>query len=397
MQIESTPEGIAWVNNFEEVDQPIARLLLKSLSFISINDFSSSLSNLILSVSANLPTPIALVPVREMTETQSYYHPTNNRCAGVKLVSGKSHVGSEGICANIIKNLTLSHNRTYTCTPNLRNLREARVRSFIFVDDFIGSGKRIRDFLDAFNRHKTIKSWRSKKFVEHFAVCTYSSTEQGETTVSRHWYKPKLHKVLRCATLEDAGLTSGQIGAIRTFCEKYSPDEEMSLGFKGTAGLLVLSHKAPNNLPAVLWKYGQKLKPIFPNGAVPPSLLHLFAKSTNATGYRERLLALRQDRLAVGDWLDDDVSLKPDFVLVLAAVSARATTAAAIADKTFLPFFISEALFEAAKKLDLISGGNRLTDAGNRELDRLRAYRKEERPPKHPKKTPEPYFPRSLR
>ncbi|WP_211586596.1 hypothetical protein, partial [Klebsiella pneumoniae] len=47
-----------------------------------------------------------------------------------------------------------------------------------FIDDYIGSGQRVSDFIDAFWRDRTIASWLSSKHIK-IQVVAYSATAQG--------------------------------------------------------------------------------------------------------------------------------------------------------------------------------------------------------------------------
>jgi hypothetical protein len=54
---------------------------------------------------------------------------------------------------------------------------------------------------------------------------------------------------------DSAGWTAEQRKDVEYFCAKFARDRyNGGLGWKGSAGLLVMQHTAPNNLPMVLWQ-----------------------------------------------------------------------------------------------------------------------------------------------
>ena len=109
----------------------------------------------------------------------------------IRKLSTSSNQGSEVRVANIIRNICRSDPEKFLNHPEIRSMREAKCRAIVFVDDFIGSGDRAREFLNGFWLKPTITSWLSLKYIE-FHVVAYSGTEDGINRVSKHKSKPCL-------------------------------------------------------------------------------------------------------------------------------------------------------------------------------------------------------------
>ena len=63
-------------------------------------------------------------------------------------------------------------------------MRTKHVGRIVVVTDFVGSGKRVREMLEAFRAVATLRSWRSYGLIE-FHVVAYSGTEVGLQLVRR--------------------------------------------------------------------------------------------------------------------------------------------------------------------------------------------------------------------
>ena len=75
---------------------------------------------------------------------------------------------------------------------------------------------------------------------------------------------------------DSAGWSADQRKEVEDFCARFARNRHGNvLGWKGSAGLLVMQHRAPDNLPMVLWQTKGKSQrrdgwyPLFPNGHIP--------------------------------------------------------------------------------------------------------------------------------
>ena len=74
-------------------------------------------------------------------------------------------VGSEGIVSQLVTELRRRDRKKYYVNPGPKQIRDRKIRAFILVSDFIGSGKRAEEYLTAAWRLASIKSWVSLKLV----------------------------------------------------------------------------------------------------------------------------------------------------------------------------------------------------------------------------------------
>jgi hypothetical protein len=99
MEPSTTDRGQRWIENFDPKDRPTASFLLDSIEFIGQDTLRAALIALVHQLAQILPTPIALVPARELGPNQSYFGKDRN--ARPRLLLDNSFPGSEAIIANI--------------------------------------------------------------------------------------------------------------------------------------------------------------------------------------------------------------------------------------------------------------------------------------------------------
>jgi len=254
MQPSESERGQRWLSNFNNVDQPAARLLIDSLELVSESRFRSGLQKLIEKLPSKIETPIGLVPVRELGTSRGYFS-LANRDAKPQLLLSNSFPGSEAIVANIASSIRRGAGKSgpFVASPSLRNLRLAKARTILYVDDFSGSGNRIVTFHKKFCFHPTIRSWRSYKLID-FHIAAYSMTREAYDILTRTFGKKNVHTVNICQTFDGQPWQFDQGLQIEAICKKYSRNPEFSLGFNNSKALTAFAHTAPNNLPAILWQ-----------------------------------------------------------------------------------------------------------------------------------------------
>jgi hypothetical protein len=150
-------------------------------------------------------------------------------------------------------------------------MRAARIKNVVLIDDLIGSGKQISDYLG--KMEPTLKSWISFKWTKLWIIA-YGGLDVGVQSVSRN---------------KRFGLTSDRIRLVtpaqrpseyltlpmQEFCNrnaKLTRHRHMPMGFHNGGVGMIFEHSCPNNAPAVLWSVGRRFKPLFPNQGVPPEL-----------------------------------------------------------------------------------------------------------------------------
>lgn len=397
MKLSETLLARRWLGQFSSADRLPATLLLDSLVLISYERLVRDLLDLIENESQNVQQPIALIPVREVEHDQSYYGHSHNKDAKPKLLFAASFPGSEAIIAQLFTTVKrLSESRyTFVDSPSLRNMREAKCRSIFFIDDLVGSGNRLKRFLDAFEQHKTIKSWYSYGLIQYY-VLAYSITEIGGKNILHRVRSPEPKYVMKCPTFDSAPWTEQQKAEIEDICRRYAPKKHMELGYEATKGLLVFGHSVPNNIPSILCDQNRAWKPLFPNRAVPMELLPVFASYFSVEDEIEQKLSeLGQIRLSQGTWLSVSSPYLKRVILVLSTMTRKSYSIEIISDKTGLTTLETRKILSWCREWGFIDEYNSITKLGADELEharRLTLY--EEQPVVNPN---EFYYPQKLR
>jgi hypothetical protein len=350
---------------------------------------------------ATVQAPIALVPIRKVQEDYSYFKIGNRNSVPKILLSG-SLPGSEGLIANLAKAARKADTtqRLMTGIASLRNLRDAKCTAIFFLDDCVGSGKRATDFIKAFSRHPTIKSWRSYPQLE-FRVLVYSASTVGITKIAAR--KVSIRYVRTFPMFSEMNWCDREEAAVEALCKKYSSrQDEFALGFGETKGMLVFAHSVPNNLPAIIWRggtnpmSGKRWTPLFPERSVPTELLPAFRESSFQTRVETRLARLGQSKLSGGRWLKHTDDYVRKVILVLSSVARTTRTADRISEVTGLSTLEARSILDSCRKWGLISANGRLSASGSNEI--LHAKKLSEKTDREILRAPsEFYYPQSLR
>lgn len=276
-----------WLSQFDNRpgDRLLAEKLLDSVVYCPLSDFKNSLARLIKN-ELPLRSISALFIERELQKTTSDLPPPiyksertlnprskkkHMRAYGAamhvvqSLTFKTQDVGSEGLVASIANTLCRSNPTRFLLQPAADNVRNSRARNFVIVTDFIGSGKRAFDMLDAMWNVASIRSWHSGKFIK-FWVLAYSGTLQGIEHVRGHRFSPTVRIVTECPTLFNS--FGDDLVDMIELCREYGAHSDKPLGWKNTAALLAFEHGAPNNMPAIFvsekTRGSKKWAPLFP-------------------------------------------------------------------------------------------------------------------------------------
>jgi len=177
-------------------------------------------------------------------------------------------IGSDSIVANILTQFQKLHSVDILLSPGAQIIREQKVRRFLLVTDFIGSGDRICDFLNAAWRVRSVRSWWSRRAAGGllFDVVAFSGTAEGIDRIRKHPCQPAVHVSLVCPTIRTV-LPPSKADIIEALCVKYVPKRlaDEALGYGRTGALIGFSHSMLNNAPAILWKKFNRHQPLFPS------------------------------------------------------------------------------------------------------------------------------------
>jgi hypothetical protein len=186
---------------------------------------------------------------------------------------------------------------------------------------------------------------------------------------------------------------------MRAFAVKYGKRtnrRHLSLGYRDTESLSLLSDHCPNNVPAIFWAVGRAWRPLFPNGKVPEDVYLLLLDGDRVT-LEERLRLDRDAYLSHETGGGTSLFGKRSADFLRASTRFRAPLDRFEQLAMTLGISISEValLSEHAQLHGFVDTHGRLTEAGRFELDRLKSQVAASRG-----NTPQAaryYFPKSLR
>lgn len=379
-----TEHEMAWLSQFEE-DQDLAADLLSRVRRVGADEFRDSILNLIEERVKRFGQPVGLYaersirkykgqPNRLFKETKKIVKRASG--TGPKPVQPENHkypeTGSEGIVANIITQFVRSNRKLAFDHPGPDVIREKKIRRFILVTDFIGSGCQASRYLQSAWRVSSVKSWKSGRFID-FEVVAFSSSQAGKSKLEKHPSKPIVSIVEACPTVFDFD-RYGDKDPLK-LCLKYGPKDTESgsiprLGHSEIGALIAFSHGMPNNAPRLFHKKGRKWTPLFLGRVVKTSF---FAPETERHAKaKAKLERMREIRLAE---LAAQHEAKPDevlFSLVLTALKKKPRSAMVVSARTGLSIAECDDVLRKCLRAGWIDNGNALTQKAHKELKYLR-------------------------
>lgn len=382
-----TQQAMIWLDQFEPLDQETAKLLLNSLTLVSHNEFRRNLETLIVESSNELDGPVALYAVREMKkeiEEGAWDGPVipffdqvslSDDGESINAVDATSDQGSEAIVAQIIRQLSKAHPDKLLNHPSREELRARKCDSLMFVDDYVGSGRRVSEFIEAFWCDKTIVSWLSSKHIK-IQVVAYSGTEHGIRSLRRLRARPELKIHRDSPTFSTLPINLKRRQALSDLCEKYGrrafkTRKHFWWGFKQGMSSLVFEHGCPNNTPAILWdpddKNG-KWVGVFPNRTVGTTTASVFPPEIMRGDAIQTLRDVGQTRLAKSGALMRRGELGVLILVILGIIAKGQRKRAVICYATGLSSKECEAVISKCIKWQFLTPERRITPRGLSEL-----------------------------
>lgn len=381
---------LSWLGQFDLTDQDNVVALLRAMRLVSADEFSAGLRSRLIQSAAETEGAVALYTERELPKDatgvlplfdQPYNRPRRAKAGRALAIDGTVEVGSEGLVAQLITELSRENADKFLNHPGPSELRfnskktRPPIRKFILVTDVIGSGNRAWQYLEAAWRVWTIKSLCSMG-PHHgisFEVVTYASTTEGQKLVESHPVRPVIRKIVFCPTI-DGAFNKNRATEIKRLCIQYDPYKRATgaLGFRDTCALIAFAHGVPNNCPRIFWAEAKTWHALFPQ-RVSAATRSTFGSTMNADVVNDRLLAMRQRRLNEGyDWSKAPHGALERYLL-LAALAHPPRRPAIIARKTMLTLLEVELLLEEAIEHKWVDSDYRVTDAGRAQLSIAKA------------------------
>jgi hypothetical protein len=379
-----------WLKQFAEPDQALAAKLLAAIRVVSRDEFASVMTSVICGTLAHLEEAVALYPEREPKKrlgipNRLFKEVLVPRATGTgkkrRRASGgapspfarprgdRIEIGSEGVVASLIGQIARFDSKRYVSMPGPSLIRRKRIRHFVIVTDFIGSGDRIVNYLTSAWRVRSIRSWYSSKLVR-FTVFAFAGTFDGIRRVQRHAASPTVI-VAREAPTIDSRFSVPDAIAIEALCEKYNKSTSIpALGYNDTGALISFKHGCPNNVPPIFFDDTGGWLPIFPKRTSIATSTNVsstmdgfdFDSAFARLGHAEYPLSPSFKKLALQN---------QKLVLYLVALRSRTFTIEAQNDRTGLNLSELAVLRQLAGHHQLIDKTQRLTDIGIGTLDSL--------------------------
>jgi hypothetical protein len=377
----------AWLSQFNPEDQEMAADLLRSMMLVSRDKFAERLLEVLERCLADGNTPIGLYVERELRHRKGVPHRLFKESKGkIKRAYGSGpdpvkpikpwnpDVGSEGLVAQIVSEFCRRHSKKTFNHPGPDQIRKHKIRRFVLVTDYIGSGKRAWTYLEAAWRVRSVRSWWSTKEAKgmRFEVVAYAASPDGRSRVEGHPSQPKIRVAISCPTIRNS-FGSAKRSTVLDLCHRYSPDKDADpLGFGSVGALIAFAHGVPNNAPLILYKRGANWTPLFPARLTSGSRSDFGTDEDTSDAIRAKLAAMRQKRLAESGWIETGKKHARTTLMVMAALSQRPRHAEAISGRTGLTIIEVEQALRRALAYKWIDGRNRLTDEGHEQLAHLR-------------------------
>lgn len=392
-----TKQGQDWLNQFETIDQEFAILLANNLTLVSHTEFERNLLAKIEGVASSIEGTVGFFSVRELEKEKP-----NEWCVekplpfysqaiasedgqSVNALSSSADQGSEAKVAHIIRQLCKSNPKKYLNHPTIESLRNSKSDAIIFVDDFIGSGGRVRDFLDSFWLEATIVSWLSGKQIS-FHVVAYSGTESGISSVENHKSKPHIHIFRDAPCFDTFAWDKERKNQIKKLCQKYGriankKRKHMWLGHEEGMAAIIFEHGCPNNTPAILWEpdfKGSRWKGLFPNRTVSSSVASVFPPEIVRGDHIQILVDAGQKKLANSGALLRRGPAGQMILIILALIAKGQRKRSTLSFATGLDVENCERAIQACIKWKFITIQRRITAKGLAELNAARKLKMEQ-------------------
>jgi hypothetical protein len=366
MQFSQTDAASEWLSQISDPDRDTAASLLDSMMLVGMEPLIASIRALIISHSKSIDGPVGLYVERKMSRNPGGIVPlfieektTDGRLRAVgrgpsPIVpeSIDPEVGSEGILAWLITELCREQPNKFVSHPGPDQIRSLRVRCFLLLTDFIGSGKRAHDYLSAAWTVKSVRSWHSGHQLT-FAVVAYSGTLTGIKRVDGHPSTPKISIVAPAPTIDSE--FGSQAAKYKALCKKYDPvgrPGKLSLGFAGTGALIAFSHGCPNNAPRFLYRESASWKPLFGGRVTARSRAYFSARQATPARDAERLVKLGETKLADSPWLSRVNAEGRLLLVLLSALKRRPRFDIALSQRTGFSIPEISAAVALAQRLD---------------------------------------------
>ncbi len=354
--IDQSPEIRQWLKQFPADREPSAIDFLLKLQFIRRDVYAEWLK---VQLSEIIGSPCALYAVRKFDEAiESYWGDNGNPPTRPALSQG-----SEELVQSVLANLQRTGGGRFLDHPSIDSLKQNRARNIVLIDDSIGSGQRVTDFIDLLMKSKTILSWWSYGLLQIHVVALIR-THKAEERIRKclpgsdhhqrvHRKSDKLHFVGHHHFDDEEfdlrwGCNSTQI---LNLCDSIEAIPRWAQrGYGSVMSNQVFYHSVPDNTPGILWSRENGWLPLMPNRSFPAWL------ATLLTG--------RASVESVGGNSPVNRSLLAVLIAAHKGIRSKRSISRAIG----LDPKVTEGLVGKAQAAGFLTQSNRLTEAGRQTI-----------------------------
>jgi hypothetical protein len=354
--IDHSPEIRQWLHQFPCDREPTAIDVLLKLQFIRRDVYAEWLKE---QLSAIPEGPCALYAVRKFDEAIESYWDAQGNPPGRPAESQ----GSEELVQSVLGNLRKAGDERFLDHPNIEILKQSRVRNVVLIDDSIGSGQRVADFIDLLMKSKTILSWWSYGLIQ-IHVVSFIRTHKAEVRIRKylpgsdhhqrvHRKSDKLH-FLGHYHFDDEefdlrwGSNSTQI---LNLCDSIEAiPMRYQRGYGSVMSNQVFYHSVPDNTPGILWNAENGWGPLMPNRSFPSWLANLLGGQS------------------MSETAGGNSPVNRSMLSVLLAAQKGIRAKRSISRAIGLDPKVTEGLVEKAQAAGFLNPANRLTETGKQTI-----------------------------
>ncbi|MCB1203399.1 MAG: hypothetical protein KDN18_04000 [Verrucomicrobiae bacterium] len=354
--IDHSPEIRQWLSQFPADREPTAIDVLLKLQFIRRDVYADWVKEQLSVISDD---PCALYAVRKFDGAIESYWDANGNPPGRPAESQ----GSEEIVHSVLGNLRKAGDERFLDHPGHDMLRQGRVRNIVLIDDSIGSGQRVSDFINLMMNSKTILSWWSYRLIQ-IHVVSFIRTHNAEERIRKylpgsdhhqrvHRKSEKLHFVGHHHFDDEEfemrwGANSTQI---LNLCDSVEAIPRWAQrGYGSVMSNQVFYHSVPDNTPGILWSAENGWVPLMPNRSFPAWLASLLAGQQ------------------VAETADGDSPVSRSLLSVLLAAQKGIRAKRSISRAIGLDPKVTEGLVAKAQAAGFLNQSNRLTEVGKQAI-----------------------------
>jgi hypothetical protein len=400
-----TESGRAWLSNFGAIDVPTATVLLDGLRFAGLDTLRNGLTGALerMESEGQAQQPTLLLPERNLGDfRKEFRRDPESAIAYDNFMPGADlevTPGSEGLIGGILRDFARGGRDSETpwISPaaDLEEIRERRCRSIMLVTDYCGSGSQILGLAAAILRNPTIRSWRSRHYIE-LTVLAFAASPAAARRLTAARSVDRVLSIEAAPTIGDAPWRSEIREAVIELCRRERRTKRYpALGYKESGGLFATVRSAPNNLPALFLQELDGWHPLFPGRRVTAEVATNLAGSRPSEGLHEAADRVGQVRVGRNVRLEYMRPESRDLLQVLVSIHRRRKEVLEVATEFGKPVAYIEALFRSLQQLKFVDGTLTITPAGKDEIDAQKQALR--RTTANLESSNEVYYPHSLR